>query len=299
MALFSRQNDSVESSRRDPDALRELDRSPRAARRTTQESDPDAMLDPAASAKTRARRRLIGAVALALAAIVFVPLLFDTQPPAATDDIDVQIPDRGSPFKPQRPVQGASTPQGLPSDALDASTPTTTSPHGDASASAASDKPVAVRSDATAVEPRDVTATRDQPSQTQDRSADKSKPQAPAVTEKPATAQARTDADDPRAIAALEGKSATTTAARSTSEPAQATKSGYAVQIAAFSVADKARSLRDRLNANGFKSYTEPLATPQGERTRVRLGPFPSREAAERAREKLKTMKLDGSVVPL
>jgi phytoene desaturase len=56
--------------------------------------------------------------------------------------------------------------------------------------------------------------------------------------------------------------------------------------------------LRDQLVGNGLKSYTESVSTPQGLRTRVRLGPFTSREAADRARQKLKTMKLDGSVVP-
>jgi DedD protein len=71
------------------------------------------------------------------------------------------------------------------------------------------------------------------------------------------------------------------------------------VQIAAFSAADKARSLRDQLTANGLKSYTESVSTTQGVRTRVRLGPFASRDAADHAKQKLKSMKLDGSVVPL
>ncbi len=71
------------------------------------------------------------------------------------------------------------------------------------------------------------------------------------------------------------------------------------MQIAAFSAADKARGLRDQLVANGLRSYTESVSTSQGLRTRVRLGPLPSRDAADRAKQKLKTMKLDGSVVAL
>ncbi|MDQ2766792.1 MAG: SPOR domain-containing protein, partial [Gemmatimonadota bacterium] len=104
---------------------------------------------------------------------------------------------------------------------------------------------------------------------------------------------AASQSDDPRALAALEGKPLPQTSTES------ASGNGFAVQIAAFSAADKARTMRDHLNANGLKAYIEPLSTPQGLRTRVRLGPFPTREAAERARQKLRAMKLDGSVVTL
>ena len=104
-------------------------------------------------------------------------------------------------------------------------------------------------------------------------------------------APAAPSSDDPRAVAALEG--------RTGAAPDPAVGKNFAVQIAAFSAADKARGLRDTLTANGLRSYTEAVTTPQGQRTRVRLGPFPSREAADRAKQKLKTMKLDGSVVAL
>jgi DedD protein len=46
----------------------------------------------------------------------------------------------------------------------------------------------------------------------------------------------------------------------------------------------------------GTKAYTETLKTDKGEVTRVRVGPFPTREEAEDARVKLKKSGLDGVV---
>lgn len=284
MALFSRKHAAPDLDRNEPDALRVLNRSPRAARNMREETDPEAPLDPAEAVRTRARRRLIGAAALALGAVVFVPMLFDSPPPAAPDDIAVQIPARDTPFTPQRPDQTAATAPRVPQAVTEASPPAppsvTPSPAVPDRASVEKEAPAGAAATHTAQ--------------------DKPNPHSPASAEKAPAAPAapRVEHDDPRAIAALQGKSEKSDAARPAIEPTSSPQR-FAVQIAAFSVADKAKNLRDRLNANGLKSYTEALSTPQGERTRVRLGPFTSREAAERARQKLKTMKLDGSVVPL
>ena len=48
----------------------------------------------------------------------------------------------------------------------------------------------------------------------------------------------------------------------------------------------------------GLKTYTEIVSTQSGEVTRVRAGPYPTREAAERARTQLKKAGHDGKVVP-
>jgi len=48
----------------------------------------------------------------------------------------------------------------------------------------------------------------------------------------------------------------------------------------------------------GVKTYTEVVSTKTGDVTRVRAGPFATREAAEKARAQLKKAGLDGHVVP-
>jgi DedD protein len=71
------------------------------------------------------------------------------------------------------------------------------------------------------------------------------------------------------------------------------------VQIGAFASTEKVKELRDKLSAAGLKTYIETLSTAQGTRTRVRVGPYPSHEAAEKARERVKGVGLDGAVIPL
>ena len=301
MAFLTRNKSSADAAPVDEVALESLRRSPRTARKSRAlvgESDGTVPLDPTQASKTRARRRLIGAIALALAAIVFVPMLFDRAPVVPADDIGLQIPDRNTPFEGRRGVPDGSRGPLKPSSDL---------PIAGTSPPAAPVPPVA---EATPAEPAVVAPKPEAtpsvmvekaPDKPIDKPADKpiDKPAAKAADSKPADKPkpvVAPPADDPRALAALDGRSDLPPASTPATAPAERT---YAVQVAAFSGADKARGLRDQLVAGGLRSYTESVSTAQGLRTRVRLGPFPSREAADRARQKLRTLKLDGSVVPL
>ncbi len=290
MRLFSRNKAAAEAVTSEDVPFQALRRSPRNIRKPRSTSvagadfDKGSPLDPAEASKTRARRRLIGAVALALAAIVFVPMLFDRTPVAPADDIGLQIPDRDAPFEGRRGVPDPAKSPLRASGEL----PTTT--------------PAAPAADSLALAVPDTAApTPEKPAEKPMEAAPVPKAAAPVakpvekVPDKPVEKARSTStaqpADDPRALAALEGK---------TEPPASGTDNRqYAVQIAAFSSTDRAKGLRDQLVANGLKSYVESVSTAQGMRTRVRLGPFASRDAADHAKQKLKTMKLDGSVVPL
>lgn len=72
---------------------------------------------------------------------------------------------------------------------------------------------------------------------------------------------------------------------------------GYAVQIVALADAAKAKALQKKVSSAGFKTYTEIVKTSGGDVTRVRVGPFPDRKAAEAALVKLKLRGLNGTVV--
>ncbi len=70
------------------------------------------------------------------------------------------------------------------------------------------------------------------------------------------------------------------------------------VSLDAFSDKKNVTQLRSKLTAAGVKSYTELVKTSKGELTRVRAGPFASKDAAEKARTKLAAMGLKpGAVV--
>ena len=84
-----------------------------------------------------------------------------------------------------------------------------------------------------------------------------------------------------------------------TASDTAATASGaYVVQVAALADASKAKQLEKQVAGTGLKTYTEVINTQSGERTRVRVGPYATREAAETARAQLKKAGLDGHVVP-
>jgi len=72
----------------------------------------------------------------------------------------------------------------------------------------------------------------------------------------------------------------------------------FVVQVAALSDAGKAKELEKQMAGAGLKTYTEVVSTQSGSVTRVRAGPYPTREAAEKARTQLKKVGLDGKVVP-
>ncbi len=88
-------------------------------------------------------------------------------------------------------------------------------------------------------------------------------------------------------------------AAASTSAPAASEPAAqvYAVQVVALADADKAKRVQEQMAAAGLKSYTEVVQTAKGEVTRVRAGPYPSRAAAEKAHDQLKTLGLSGNIV--
>jgi DedD protein len=54
------------------------------------------------------------------------------------------------------------------------------------------------------------------------------------------------------------------------------------ILIGAFANAENARQLQSKIGAAGVNAYTEILDSPDGKKTRVRAGPFPNREAAEK-----------------
>lgn len=85
--------------------------------------------------------------------------------------------------------------------------------------------------------------------------------------------------------------------AAKTVKPASKAAGGqFVVQVIALADAEKAQRMQQQIAAAGIKSYTEIVKTVKGDVTRVRAGPFPTREAAEKARDQLKSLGMIGNV---
>ena len=79
--------------------------------------------------------------------------------------------------------------------------------------------------------------------------------------------------------------------------PASVKGGKFAVQAAATSTEQAARELADRLKKSGLAPYTERVDTADGARYRVRVGPYATREDAERVRARLKSLGINANVV--
>jgi len=73
----------------------------------------------------------------------------------------------------------------------------------------------------------------------------------------------------------------------------------FVVQVGAYADVDKAREFRRKLEKAGLKTYTHVAETKDGKRTRVRLGPFATREEADKAADKAKQLEFTPAVLTL
>jgi DedD protein len=111
------------------------------------------------------------------------------------------------------------------------------------------------------------------------------------VAPAPVPAAAARPADDSaRAKALLEDKPVTTESAA---------ELRLVVQVGAFSDVAKAREVRQKLEKAGFKTYTQVADSKEGKRTRVRVGPFSSKDEADKAAAKIKTLGLTVTILSL
>jgi DedD protein len=88
-------------------------------------------------------------------------------------------------------------------------------------------------------------------------------------------------------------KSSTAQAAANDSPPR------YVVQVGSFGDAARARAARGKLERAGLRHYTQVIETKDGQRIRVRAGPFDSKAEAERAAAKIRQLDMAADVLSL
>jgi len=117
---------------------------------------------------------------------------------------------------------------------------------------------------------------------------------APVKAPEPAKAPETPKAAEP-AKSAEAGKAAPAPAPATAAEPP---REGFVVQLAAFSDDKGANALAGKLKRAGYPAYTETITTSRGTLWRVRVGGYPTRDAAGQSRDKLKAEGHAGIVVP-
>jgi DedD protein len=83
---------------------------------------------------------------------------------------------------------------------------------------------------------------------------------------------------------------------KSTEKPASVAEKGsasrFVLQVAAVANKSKAEELQAKLKHAGIKSYSQKISTKDGERYRIRVGPYGNRDEAEKMRSRLSKMGL-------
>lgn len=198
--------------------------------------------------RRKARRRLIGAVALTLVVVVLLPMVLDSEPKPTGQDIELRIPfpDKAGEFV---PGVAASEVAGVAPVAASAaaSAPLAVSAVAQAKPAAAPAPPVAAPALSVATPAKQPVAA-----------ASNNKTEAPGK-DQPANKQAESK------------------------NPDKPSGESFVAQVGAYSNAVAAKQEADKLKKWGFKAYTEKA----GDKIRVRVGPYAERDKAEKVRQLL------------
>ncbi|MEY5022035.1 MAG: hypothetical protein RIS72_610 [Pseudomonadota bacterium] len=247
--------------------------------------------------RKRARHRLMGSVILVLGAVVGLPLLFDSQPRPVAIDTPIVIPDRNQAAPLAPPVAGKSAGSKERPSSIGPDQTAPQSVKTDVANVAALDANEELVNKEGKSEVKTETKIEQKPEAKSEPKTDiKTESKADSKTDK--KQEIKSDAKDgvkdaskdaAKAKALLDGKDV--------SKPSDAVRS--VVQVGAFADAAKAKEARSKLEQAGIKTYTQEIETKEGKRIRVRVGPFASKEEADKAAEKIRKLNLPTTVLKL
>ena len=282
--------------------------------RRAEQRNSDVQNEQLVPEKKRARRRLIGAIAMVLAIVIGLPMVLDSEPKPISKNIVIQIPSKDVPTSfldskdetvqneaPEQPARQGNAPNVNDLPALNATAPASSadsstvgststkhtnsdvaSPSGNSGSSAVSPNTstkTTIKSDAKAELKHDTDTAVNKDSATKPKTMAK-------------TPDVHTNDDAARAKAILEG---TDTTAGSSG----AIASHIVIQVGAFATQEKVNELQDKLTSAGIKSFTQKVATSSGDKIRVRVGPFSDKESADKVKHQLEKLGLNASLISL
>ena len=217
--------------------------------------------------RKRARHRLMGSVVLVLGAVVGLPLLFDSQPRPVAIDTPIVIPDRNQTSPLSATVASAKTgasKEGLAQEqVITAGQPGATN---------------SVLTNSAGLDPHEEVVPKDSKAEV--------KPEAKLEPKPELKAEAK---PEPKSEPKSENKP----------EPKGDDAVRSVVQVGAYADLAKAKEARAKLESAGFKTYTQEIDTKDGKRIRVRVGPFATKEEADKTAEKIRKLNLQTSVLKL
>jgi DedD protein len=245
--------------------------------------------------RKRARHRLMGSVVLVLGAVVGLPLLFDSQPRPVAIDTPIVIPDRNQ-ISPLSATAGSAKTgaikEGLAQDQVIAAGQTGAAKSAVTNSAGLDPHEEVVPKDSKAEAKLEPKSELKAEAKSEPKSENKPEPKAEPKTESKndSKLEAKPDAKEAaKAKALLDGKEA----------PNSGDAVRSVVQVGAYADLAKAKEARAKLESAGFKTYTQEIDTKDGKRIRVRVGPFATKEEADKTAEKIRKLNLQTSVLKL
>jgi len=257
--------------------------------RRSENRHADAQNEQLVPEKKRARRRLIGAVAIVLAVVIGLPMVLDSEPKPLNKNIIIQIPSKDSATSSSNVKEEV-----VPEEASDQAAKQPTIAVADTpQRTVATVTPQPVAAPPASVEPESV------PKASKPDTKPDARHTADTVSKKDTTAKSRSDIKAPDARGANNDEAARAMAILAGADPATKTTTRIVVQVGAFATQEKVNELQDKLNSAGIKSFTQKVATSSGDKIRVRIGPFSDRESADKVKLQLEKIGLNGSLISL
>jgi DedD protein len=252
--------------------------------------------------KRKARRRLVGAIVLALAAAIILPMLLEKEPRPLGDDVSVRIPpvDEGKFVNRLTGKSGDAKPlpkadekadsraaPAKPETGATARVPTASPLISVTPAAPAAGEPAAPKNSVAEAEQRVLAPPTKAPAK-----ADVAASPSPETNAEPqpASTDAKPAAADAKPAPASSAPTAPTASAPATKAD------GFVVQLAAFADDKGANALANKLKKSGYAAFVEPVQTSRGTLWRVRVGGYATKPEAEAARAKLKGEGFSGIV---
>jgi DedD protein len=219
--------------------------------------------------KKSARRRLIGAIFFVVVAAAVLPMIMDTTPPPQLNDFRIVTAEERN-----APPVAATAP--APTEPEPAPTP---APVAQADTKPVDAVPLKAAESAPAA-PVVVAAAESAKPEAKPEPKPEPKPEAKPVAEKkPEPAK---PVDKP--------------ADKKDSKDAKDQAGQYYIQVGVFADADNVKQVRAKLKAQGISSWTEEATGNLAGKTRVKAGPFPSRDAADKALAKITKAGMNGMI---
>ncbi len=225
------------------------------------------------------QKKLVGAAVLIALAVIFLPMLFDGKKDETPVSMRIEIPPKPTFDIPNRLERGQEAAPGRVAQAPEPPVQTI---------EIATDEPPAEAAPADRAEAEPPT-----PAQAVEPPAAPSKPVGQARTEPAAVARPEPKKPAPKKA----GKPEPRRPADTPKKPA-AGAAGFVVQVGSFSQKANAESLTRKLQAGGFPAFVEGTRAGGKSIYRVKVGPRPTREAADDLRQRLiDKQRLEGIIV--